>query len=74
MEAWLEGQSIGSSSASLMKSHDYGSFGSLIGSTKFHDGDDVSSNSYGFNGRIDEARLYDRALSHPGNQRSQAGV
>ena len=64
MEAWLEGQSIGSSTASLMASHGHGSFGSLTGSTKFHDGDSVSSENYGFNGGIDEARLYDRALNH----------
>ena len=65
LEAWVDGESIGSSTASPMNYHsDDSSFGGMILSTKFHDSGSVSSENYGFNGRIDEARLYDRALSH----------
>ena len=64
LEAWFNGVSIGTETASPVSYHNgLSTFGGLQDSTRFHDGA-VSSGSYGYNGRIDEARIYDRALSH----------
>ena len=65
LEAWFDGQSMGvSSHMPPVPGHSNGSaFGYVNSNTRFEHGYD-SSNNYTFNGRIDEARIYQRALSH----------
>ncbi|OED44220.1 hypothetical protein ACH42_08195 [Endozoicomonas sp. (ex Bugula neritina AB1)] len=65
LEAWLDGVSMGSDTASPMGPHgNDAAFGGLNGTTLFHDGASSSSANYDFSGRIDEASLFDRALTH----------
>ncbi len=76
LQAYLDGELVDSGSASApMATHgDESAFGSISqynnegnitrGSTKFHDGSvDDPADVYGFDGFIDEARIYDRALT-----------
>ncbi|MGI9280292.1 MAG: retention module-containing protein, partial [Endozoicomonas sp.] len=77
LKAYLNGEEFGSGHAESMGEHsDEASFGSvslhynensgetLRGTTRFHDGSvDQPDDHYGFDGLIDEARIYDRALS-----------
>ncbi|KEQ17775.1 tandem-95 repeat protein [Endozoicomonas numazuensis] len=78
LKAYLNGDEFGSGHAEAMGFHgDEAAFGSvslhytegseeaLRGSARFHDGDvNIPDNHFGFDGLIDEARIYDRALNN----------
>lgn len=77
LKAYFDGEEFGSGHAEVMALHgDEAAFGSislhynensgetLRGGARFHDGSvDIPDDHYGFNGFIDEARIYDRALN-----------
>ncbi|WP_263322331.1 type I secretion C-terminal target domain-containing protein [Endozoicomonas sp. Mp262] len=63
---YLDGVDFGSQSSAVPVSAHSGAiaFGGVNGETKIHTGDSVSTTNYYFQGEVDEASLYNRALSN----------
>ncbi|MET4696342.1 retention module-containing protein [Endozoicomonas lisbonensis] len=65
MELFLDNKSVDNGTANSVSPHTGDiAFGGLNVDTKFHDGDHTGNSGYGFKGSIDEARIYNRALSN----------
>ena len=64
MDLLLNGESVATGVAEPVGSHSGNmAFGGISQHTVFHDGDAIAESGFGFKGQIDEARIYNRALT-----------